>query len=833
MRKSTVGLLLAVVLGLFAVQASGETLMIRAKKIHTISGAVVENGAVLIRDGKIAAVGTESVPPPGTPVVEAWAVTPGLVDIHSHVGVYSVPSVEENSDGNEMTNPLTPQVRALDSFNFEDPAISVARAGGVTTIVALPGSGNVIGGTGVSVKLKDDRPDRMVLQEDNCLKMAIEGNPIGVYGPRKQMPATLMAVYHLARKAFVEAREYEAAWEKFEKEKKAGKAAAAPKRELGKEALLKALRREIPVHMHCATAAEAMSCIRLAREFNLRLTLAHCYWVYLVVDELKEYKDVAFNVGPPMLFGYFDNPHVFHNAAAILAEAGLDVSLQTDALGGGQQNLLQLAVLCARRGMKEADALKAITLNGARAAGLDGRIGSLEPGKDADLVLYDGEPLALTTRITQVIIDGRVEYRNESLKPLAGLTAAPLAARPLDLPENIGAAGAFAIRAGTVFTLAGEPLRDAVILVKDGRIEKIGRDVAVPEGWPVIEAGDRVVMPGLVSPRSHAGISDNWKRQSYVNETSQPVVPELEVKNSIEPQAPLFSFLRGDGITSLLVTPGNLNVIGGQGTAIKSYGAVVDRMIIKDRAVMMFGLGAKARREGEMPTTRMGIMALLRETLVKAREYGEKRDREARSKKTEIPAADLALDALQPVLRGEMPVMIHCERRDDILAALRLADEFQLKIILDGATDAYKVVDEIRKRGIPVVLEGLFRGLGHVEDRGFNEDNAAVLIRAGVTVAFRPDEGSWRTPAAGQPGGEPLTLAAFAYRGGLTEEEALQAVTIAPARIAGIDKRVGSLEAGKDADLVILRGHPFQTGAIPEAVFIDGRLEARAQPDRL
>ncbi len=276
------------------------------------------------------------------------------------------------------------------------------------------------------------------------------------------------------------------------------------------------------------------------------------------------------------------------------------------------------------------------------------------------------------------------------------------------------------------------------------------------------------------------------------------------------------------------MTPGNLNVIGGQGTAIKSCGAVVDRMIIKDRAVMMFGLGANARREGEMPTTRMGIMALLRETLVKAREYGEKRDRAARDKKNETPAADLALDALQPVLRGEMPVMIHAERRDDILAALRLADEFQLKIILDGATDAYKVVDEIRKRGIPVVLEGLFRGLGQVEDRGFNEDNAVILIRAGVTVAFRPDEGSWRTPAAGQPGGEPLTLAAFAYRGGLTEEEALKAVTIEPARIAGLAKRVGSLEAGKDADIVILRGHPFLTGAIPEAVAfgIDGRAEA-------
>ena len=139
----------------------------------------------------------------------------------------------------------------------------------------------------------------------------------------------------------------------------------------------------------------------------------------------------------------------------------------------------------------------------------------------------------------------------------------------------------------------------------------------------------------------------------------------------------------------------------------------------------------------------------------------------------------------------------------------------------------HELIDDIRRRNVPVVLEDLFRGLGQVEDRGFHPDNAARLIRAGVSVAFRPDDGSWLTPGAGQPGGDPLALAAFAYRNGLSEKEALEAVTIQPARIAGVDRRVGSLEPGKDADLVILRGHPFLTGAVPEAVFIEGRLAAR------
>jgi len=182
------------------------------------------------------------------------------------------------------------------------------------------------------------------------------------------------------------------------------------------------------------------------------------------------------------------------------------------------------------------------------------------------------------------------------------------------------------------------------------------------------------------------------------------------------------------------------------------------------------------------------------------------------------------------VIKGEMPVLIHCERKDDILTALRLADEFKLKIILDGATEAYALVDEIKKRNIPVILEDILRGVGNVEDAGFSPSNPAVLAKAGIPVAFRAKEGLWQWPAAGMTGGDLLEIAAFACRHGMSEDAALRAVTIDAARIAGIDARVGSLEPGKDADILILRGHPFRTGSVAEAVFLDGKLVFKRDP---
>jgi imidazolonepropionase-like amidohydrolase len=810
--------------------ANDPGLLIKAKKIYTATKGVINDGLILIRNGKIDQVG-KSVKVSGKPrEIEAAVVIPGLIDIHTHLGVYSVPNVRENEDGNEMTNPITPQVRALDSFNFEDPALAVGRAGGVTTIVSRPGSGNVVGGTSVAVKLKNAPPEAMILKEDCDLKMAIEGNPVGVYGARNQAPSTLMAVYALARKAFLDAQAYQKSWEDYEKDRQAGKDVTPPKRDLGKDNLVKALKREIPVHIHCATASEIASCLRLADEFKLRLSLGHCYWGYLIVDELAPRKDVYFNVGPPMLFSYFDDPSQFMNCAAILAEAGLKVSLQTDALGGAEQNLRELAALCVRYGMREDDALKAITIREAEAIGLDDRIGSLEPGKDADLVLLDGEPFELLTSVDKVLIDGVVEYENPSLAPRAAVAPPPPPPQGgLALPAGLDGAAPFAVRAGTVYTMAGAPVADGVVLVKDGKIERVGEKLDVPAGYAVIDAPGYTVLPGFVSPRSTLRISSNWRRQSSVDEVSNPVTPELEVKHAIEPQAPLFNFARQLGITTALITPGNRNVIGGQGVVIRTDGEVVDRMIVKDKAVMVFGFGPQAKRENALPSTRMGLAALLRETLVKAREHQAALERWEKDPKGARPS-DLSLEALIPVLEGERPVLVHAEREDDIRTALRIADEFKLRIILDGATDGWKLAAELQRREIPVILEDLFRGLGQVEDAGFNPRNAALLAAAGVRIAFKSETGSWLVPGQGEAGGDPLEIAALAVRNGLSEETALRAITIEAARIAGVDATTGSLEPGKDADLVILRGEPLATRAVPEAVFSDGRLVFRNEP---
>ena len=807
-----------------------QSLAVRGERVFTVSNGVIENGVILIENGKITRVGQGVDVPRGATVVNAAAVIPGLIDMHTHVGVYSVPMVDENSDGNEMTDPITPQVRAFDSFNWDDPALAAGRAGGVTTVISRPGSGNIIGGTSVAVKLKDAPPSEMVLREIADLKMAIEGNPIGVYGTKGKMPATLMGVYHLARKAFVEAQEYVASWEKYERDRQDDADATPPARDLGKESLVMAMRGEIPTHIHVATASEIMSAVRLADEFGLKLSLCHSYYAYLLVDALADRKEeLHINVGPPMFFSYYDDALTFKNNPAILANAGYRVSLQTDALGGPQQNLRHLAMLTVRYGMNEDDALRAITLAPAEAMFLQERIGSIEVGKDADLVLLDGAPFDMMTDVQTVIIDGNIEYERESVtKP--DLSAFAVADRSLVLPEGIAEAARIALRGGTVYTMAGDPIEGGTVLIEEGKIVRVGRGLSVPNGYAVIDAEGFLVMPGLVSPRSYVGIGSNWRRQSHIDETSQPVVPALEVIHAVEPHAPQFSHARELGVTSALVTPGDRNVIGGRGAVLKMSGVVVDEMIVSNQSAMMVGLGASSKREEQSPMTRMGVAALLRQTLVKAQEYLRKV--EARDEDDDPLKRDLEMEALVPVLRGEIPVLIHAERRDDIYTALRIADEFHLRVILDGATDAYTLIDEIKSREIPVIVEDLFRGVGSIEDEGFNPNMPAMLSDAGVRIAFRPRINSgWFTPGSGSAGGDLLEIAAFAVRNGMDADAALRSVTIDAARIIGADDRVGSLEPGKDADILILRGHPLLTRSVPEAVFIDGDLVFSRDPE--
>ncbi|MBI3071620.1 MAG: amidohydrolase family protein [Deltaproteobacteria bacterium] len=397
--------MIAIPVLLFGLGAAGGRFAVVAETLYTMGPAgVLKNAVVVVEGGKIASI--EKAVPAGVRIVKARAVMPGLVDLHTHLGVYAEPLVESHADGNEMSNPVTPHVRAIDAFHVADPAIRAAVAGGTTTVIARPGSGNVIGGIGVLLKLKPGKGfAEMVVREEADLKMALEWNPILVYGGKGKTPATRMAVYAIARKAFVAAREYVAAWERYGREKASGKRdAKEPDRDLGKEALAKVLRREIPVHIHTARADEVIAALDFVEEFRLDAHIGHAEWGYLVAGEVARRKGRV--VVGPRLFRPNPETQRLDNIAALYRKAGVEVALTTDHPVVAQGQFLTMAAHAVKYGLPRDDALRALTIVPARFARIDDRVGSIEKGKDADLVLLTGDPIELTTRVEEVYVDG-------------------------------------------------------------------------------------------------------------------------------------------------------------------------------------------------------------------------------------------------------------------------------------------------------------------------------------------------------------------------------------------------------------------------------------------
>lgn len=381
-------------------------------RVLTGAGLEIENGIVLIEGGKIKAVGKagEVAVSDGARVVDAAGrvVTPGLVDSHSHLGLGPSGGVTED---NETSGPVTPELRIIDSIHPEglgpdESQFRHALAEGVTTVVARPGSGNVIGGQSAVLKLRGGTVDDMVILFPADMKMALGRKDS--YASKGVMPTTKMGAAYLARKALIEAAEYGGALERYEKAKAKDPKAAPPSRDLGKEALLKVVRREIPVHIHVHSSDEIMTAVRLGEEFGfLRLSLGHATDAYKVAGELAR-RGVIVVVGPQMTV--YDDDERLVNLAGYLSDKGVHVDIMSDADVVQQSFLRYQAAVAVKYGMDPGQALRAITLNPAKTMGLESRIGSLEPGKDADLVVFDGDPFDVATRTLTVFIDGRIVY---------------------------------------------------------------------------------------------------------------------------------------------------------------------------------------------------------------------------------------------------------------------------------------------------------------------------------------------------------------------------------------------------------------------------------------
>ena len=382
-------------------------LLIKNGHIKTMAGPELANGCVLIGDdGRIISV-AESVEAPGAQVIDAGGrlVTPGCVDAHCHIGLDNEAVGWEGKDYNEMVDPITPQMRAIDSIYPQDESFAEALKGGVTTACTGPGSANVVGGTFAAIKLYGSRIDSMIVKDPIAMKCAFGENPKRCYGHQgKRAPMTRMGIAALLRELLFRTRRYM-------EDKAAGK---NPGFDMKLEAMIPVLEGKIPLKAHAHRADDILTTIRIAKEFGVGLTLDHCTDGACIADELAKEGYPAF-VGPSLGSKTkieldsksFDTPGILHRA-------GVKVSIITDAPVIPLQYLPMCAGMAARAGLDLEEAWKAITINPAQSIGIADRVGSLEPGKDGDLVIWTDDPLTtIGGRAWMTVIDGRVVYTEE------------------------------------------------------------------------------------------------------------------------------------------------------------------------------------------------------------------------------------------------------------------------------------------------------------------------------------------------------------------------------------------------------------------------------------
>ena len=389
-----------------------------------------------------------------------------------------------------------------------------------------------------------------------------------------------------------------------------------------------------------------------------------------------------------------------------------------------------------------------------------------------------------------------------------------------------------AVRGKTIYTMAGKPITDGMVVVRDGKISAIGAasEIQVPKGFEVLDA--EVVTPGLIDAHTVVGLSGilNYDHDQDQIERSTAIQPQLRAIDAYNPHERLIEWVRSFGVTTLHTghAPGEL--ISGQTMIVKTVGNTVDEAVVRRVRAVAATLGPMAKKSGtKSPGTRGKMMAMLRELLIKAREYRHKRqaaEKQAREKGKDDeavvpPPRDLKLDVMVDVLDKKLPLLVTANRAQDIASALRLKQEFDIDLWLDSAAEAYLLIDEIRQAGVVVIIHPtMSRAFGEKENLSF--ETAAKLVRAGIPVAMQSGYESYvpKTRVV-------LFEAALAAANGLTFEQALATITRDAARILGIDDRVGTLEVGKDGDLALYDGDPFEYTTHCIGTVIEGRVVSR------
>lgn len=792
---------------------TGGSCVIRGATIHSATQAAFV-GDVLVIAGKIRAVGTVEVPEGIVSIDGAGMhLAPGVIDCHSHMAI--------ERGINEGTVSISADVDISDSVDSDDITIYRALAGGVTTARLLHGSANAIGGKHEIIKLKwgrtadelrfPDAPEGIKFALGENVKRSNWGS-----GNSTRFPASRMGTVAVYTRAFERALEYKAEWAAYESAKAAGEDPLQPRRDLRLDTLVGILDQEIGVHCHCYRADGILMITRVAQQFGFKLaTLQHVLEGYKVAKELADagvggstfadwwsYKIEAYDAIP-------------HNAA-LMDDAGVLTSVNSDDDEMVRRLYGEAAKSVRYAGMDPLRALRLVTLNPAIQLGIEARVGSIEVGKDADLVLLTADPLSSMSRVRWTMVDGEIEFER---RDTFGFDAEPLApsaegtlAEPLAFDPNGGPVTALV--GGTIHTVSGPTIENGTLLMQDGKILSVLSKEATPVGARTIDVAGKHLWPGMIAINTELGLREIAAvRATMDGREIGGNQPDVQVLRAINAESAHFEVTRANGVTRSQVVPHSAGPLRGQSAIVDLDGDNWEELnfVEGDMMHMRFPRVRNTSDKKDVPDS----VGEVKELLKQAREYA-RRSALAADGVGRAPMYDSRMEALARVANREQRLALHADNAQTILFALQFAKDEDLDVVLYGVAEGWKVVDALAASGVPVVV-GPVLSLPSSRFDPYDSDfaNAAVLRRAGIAVALQTADNE-----------NPRNLAfhaAWAHTFGLPRTDALRAITLEAARVLGIDSQLGSLEPGKIADVQVTDGDLLEITTQLEYLFIDGK----------
>ena len=864
---------------------TGDLFVRDLEAVHTAAGPVLEGVSILIRDGIIEQIGAGLTAPDGVRVIDGTGLTamPGIVDEHSHTALVA---------GNEGTAPIVPEVRVLDALTTEDFGIYRALSGGVTTARIMHGSSNPIGGQSAVVKMRwgmDATEQLLIPGAPKFVKFALGENVTRKAAPpnaNSRFPLSRAGVEAIYVEAFTAAQAYRAEWNSFRADP--GAFPVPPRRDLRLEALVDIMEGRIRIHAHSYRADEILMLIRLAERFGFRIDVfTHVMEGYRVATEMAEHGAAGSTFSDWWQYKLEAFESIPHNAA-IMHQHGVLTAINSDIPSLQPFMHREIVKPVKYGGVSELEALQMLTLFPARMMYLDDRVGSLEEGKEGDVVLLDGSPFDSYSRVEKTIVDGIVYYdvddeegtRGEPVRAVTDVVAAlatPRTSTPGDGPDsgdagaprasttgggsNSGAGiapgtprangmdgetpprpataqeAATALVGGTVHTISDGTIQDGVVLIRGGAIEAVGTrsQVEIPADAARVEVAGRHVYPGMIDPFTTLGLLE-FGAVGQATDIAEigDYNPHIRALAAVNPYYPSLNVARANGITTVQTAQGG-GVVRGTGSVIQLNGGdTFEKVAVAPEASLIVDLPAGPEGDDdEEPELDSSAMEDLVDLFERAVAYG------ANPATSDDPTAPfeantwggeaVLLDALQPALGGDRPVFFSVDTPWEIRTLFVFLDAFPaIDAVVLGGREAYRVASGLAARGIPVILTGTLQAPADRDvavTSGYR--NAGLLHAAGVAVSFS-------TASDADVRNLPYH-AALSVGFGLPEDAALRAVTLGPAEALGLGGLMGSIETGKRADLLVTDGSPLQSLTRIERMWVGGfEVDPRANKhDRL